>query len=180
MVKSIKIELAKNQRIACRAAWSENPTAKFAWCCHHAVLIEVLTEPAENRIQFILRNKLQDEQAVRFLNFRPVRIELPVELKKAYTKWKKVRVAMNNVNAKLNKVSAKVDKAYAEWNCTEAGWKKIHAKLNKACDRRDKIWRELDKAQAEYNIALAACKENLTTLHTQDWPNHSWNGEDIF
>ncbi len=56
----------------CRKAWAENPNATHAWCCHHEELYERLTEPAENRIAYILANKAKSEQACRFNNFRPV------------------------------------------------------------------------------------------------------------
>ena len=57
----------------CRAAFAEYPNATHAWCCHHEVFYEQLTEPAENRIQFILKNKNESEQVARLNNFRPVR-----------------------------------------------------------------------------------------------------------
>lgn len=57
---------------ACRAAFAAHPKARLAWCCHHGIRMESLTEPAENRIGFILRCKPEDEKVVRLNNFRPV------------------------------------------------------------------------------------------------------------
>ena len=71
-IKTIKIELA-----ACRAAFAAAPDARLAWCCHHEVLVEPLTESPEARIEYILNHKPTRERAVRLRNFRPVRIALP-------------------------------------------------------------------------------------------------------
>ena len=98
-IQSIEEELA-----ACRKAFQEAPEAKYAWCCHHSILLEPLTEPCENRIQYILENKEKAEQAVRFRNFRPLRIELPKEIIKAIAKY-------YEAIAKLSKASAKYDEA---------------------------------------------------------------------
>ena len=56
----------------CRAAWAAHPDATYAWCCHHELLSEKLTESYENRIQYILSNKAESEQAIRLDNFRPI------------------------------------------------------------------------------------------------------------
>ena len=56
----------------CRAAFAVYPNATHAWCCHHEIFYEELIEPAENRIQFILKNKIESEQITRLNNFRPV------------------------------------------------------------------------------------------------------------
>lgn len=96
MLKSIKQELA-----ACREAWLVS-TSKLAWCCHHRILIEPLTEPYENRIKYILSDKDESEHAVRFRNFKPVRIRVPAEWDKTGAEW--------------NKTRAELDKAWVEWN----------------------------------------------------------------
>ena len=101
-IKSVETELA-----ACRKAWVEAPDAKLAWCCHHAVELETLTEPAENRIAYILSCKRKEEQAIRLHNFRPARINLPEAIEKARAEYYKVR-------AELDKAGAEWDKACAE------------------------------------------------------------------
>ncbi len=92
----------------CRAAWKKHPKARWAWCCHHDMRLELLTEPAENRIQYILENKLMVEQITRLNNFRPVLSKLPAELDKARAEWDKAR-------AELDKASAELVKARAEF-----------------------------------------------------------------
>jgi hypothetical protein len=56
----------------CRAAFKAFPNATHAWCCHHEVLCEPLTESFENRIDYILSDKAESERVVRLNNFRPV------------------------------------------------------------------------------------------------------------
>jgi protein gp37 len=67
----IKIGTIEQELKKCRAAFAAHPKATWAWCCHHEIHCEALTEPAENRIAFILSSKSKSEQAVRLLNFRP-------------------------------------------------------------------------------------------------------------
>ena len=80
------IEQALND---CRAAWAGVDKVPFvegktwAWNCHHGVEVELLTEPAENRIEYILSKKPTEEQVRRLDNFRPVRSELPKALTEA-------------------------------------------------------------------------------------------------
>ena len=54
------------------SAWEAHPEATWAWCCHHAILAEPLTEPWQNRRDYILSDKPKDERAIRLRNFRPV------------------------------------------------------------------------------------------------------------
>ena len=55
----------------CRKAWKDMPVGTMAWHCHHEALSEVLTEPAENRIAYILSDKPNIEKALRLRLFRP-------------------------------------------------------------------------------------------------------------
>ena len=61
----------KEEEAECRAAFTEYNKAAWVWCCHHGILCENLTEPAENRIDYILSSKNKSEQALRLRNFRP-------------------------------------------------------------------------------------------------------------
>ena len=47
-LKSIAEELKD-----CQDAFAKYPDAKYAWCCHHEILFEKLTEPFQNRIEYI-------------------------------------------------------------------------------------------------------------------------------
>jgi hypothetical protein len=66
-LKSIKLEAA-----ACRKAFKGVPVGSFVLHCHHELLMEKLTEPAENRIAYILSDKPEHEQALRLRLFRPL------------------------------------------------------------------------------------------------------------
>ena len=169
----IKLKSVEEELADCQKAWTDNPKATFAWCCHHANLIEPLTEPAEVRIQFILSDKSKNEQAVRLRNFRPVRIELPAEYNKVYAEYNKACAEFNKATAEFNKVYAEYDRTYAEFNKVYAEYVKAHAKYDKACAEYDRTYAELNKAHAEWN-------EELTVLHNRDWPDNSWNGKDIY
>ena len=68
----MKQELIDRAAAECRAAFAAAPNAKWAWCCHHGILYEELTEPPENRIAFSLANKEIGELVTRLVNFRPV------------------------------------------------------------------------------------------------------------
>ena len=118
----IKLKSVEEELDDCQKAWTENPNAKFAWCCHHALLIEPLTEPAEVRIQFILSDKSKNEQAVRLRNFRPVRIELPAEYNKACAEYNKARAEWHEACAEYDRTYAEYNKVYAEFNKATAEW----------------------------------------------------------
>lgn len=61
---------------------------KFYWHIHHDVLVEPLTEPIKNRIEFIKENKPKDEVELRLKLMKPVKGKLPKELVEAGQKWK--------------------------------------------------------------------------------------------
>jgi hypothetical protein len=60
---------------------------KFYWHIHHDVLVEPLTEPIKNRIEFIKENKPKDEVELRLKLMKPVKGKLPKELVEAGQKW---------------------------------------------------------------------------------------------
>ena len=187
-IQSIKKELA-----ACRKSFQENPKAKYAWCCHHSILLELLTEPYENRIQYILEYKEKEEQAIRFRNFRPLRIEFPKEIIEARAKYDEARAKLNKAIAKydkaraeLNKAIAKYDKARAKYDEARAKYYEARAKLIKARAKYDEARAKLIKALATYNEALAKYNKALATWNkgnkmlSSDWPDNTWNGKNIF
>ena len=101
----------------CRAAWAAAPEAQFAWCCHHAIELEALKEPAENRIAYILSDKPEEERVVRLDNFRPVLSPIPAELNKAMTEWTKADAELNKARAEWDKTEAhKADVPHHSWN----------------------------------------------------------------
>ena len=156
-IKSIEEELKD-----CEQAFKDCPKAKFAWTCHHAILIEFLIEPYQNRIKYIMTGKPESERAVRLRNFRPVRVELPAKLTKA--------------GAEKDNARAEKDKALAEYDKARAEYDKARAEKDKALAEWDKAWAEWDKARAEYfNEGAKVVKD-----HDSDWPDNTWNGISIF
>ena len=78
----------KSEAALCRKAWKDMPVGTMAWHCHHGALSEVLTEPAENRIAYILSHKPNKEQALRRRLFRPAPTLAP-----AWAEYKRVKAA---------------------------------------------------------------------------------------
>ena len=173
-IQSIKKELA-----ACRKAFQEAPEAKYAWCCHHSILLEPLTEPCENRIQYILENKEKAEQAVRFRNFRPVRIKLPKEIIEACAKY-------DEASAKYYEAIAKYYEAFDKCKKARTTYDEARAKYNEARATWNEAWAKCNEACAKCNEACAKCNEALATwtegnvMFLSDWPDNTWNGKDIF
>src|SRR5271169_6801799 len=123
----------KQEEADCRAAFVDSKVGDAVWLAHHELLYELLTEPAENRIAYILSSKSRGEQARRLREFRPVRGKLPAE-------WYNSREWY---------------KAYAEWDKADVELDKARAELDKARELDNA--RELDKARAELDKARAEC-----------------------
>jgi hypothetical protein len=120
----------------CRAAFVGVEVGAFVLHCHHDSLLEVLTEPAENRINHIFCHKPEAEQALRLRLFRPVPPEhLSAEWKKAYAELDKARAEWEKADAELDKARAELDKAYAELGKARAEWDKAghHAAICPGC-----------------------------------------------
>jgi len=136
----------------CRAAFVGIAVGAFVLHCHHNSLLEVLTEPAENRINYILCDKPEVEQALRLRLFRPVSPEhTGPELDKAYAEWDKAYAELDKARAEWDKAC----KAYAEWGKAGAEWDKARAELDKARAEWDKAYAEWGKARAEWDKARA-------------------------
>ena len=104
----------------CRAAFVGIEVGAFVLHCHHNSLLEVLTEPAENRINYILCDKPEAEQALRLRLFRPVPPEhLSAEWDKACAEWHKARAEWDKADAEWDKARAELAKARAE--CEKSG-----------------------------------------------------------
>src|SRR5208282_5140256 len=101
------LKTIEEEALECRTAFSNTHIGDFVLHCHHERLLERLTEPAENRIAYILSYKHKDEQALRLRLFRPLLINPSPELvkaratrEKAYTEWDKARAEWNKAGAK--------------------------------------------------------------------------------
>ena len=97
VLKSIEEEAAD-----CRKAFEGVTVGTLVLHCHHEVLSEALSEPAEHRIAYILDHKPKDEQALRLRLFRPV--------------------SQDVINRNADR-----QKAYADWQKAYADWQKVYA-----------------------------------------------------
>src|ERR1017187_4696543 len=124
----------------CRAAFAEYPKATHAWCCHHEKFFEELTEPAENRIQFILSNKSGSEQVTRLNNFRPV-----TNLAKFQQAWAEYEKVMQQAWAEYEKVR---QQALAEYEkVRQQAWAEYEKVMQQALAEYEKV---MQQALAEY------------------------------
>jgi hypothetical protein len=164
----------------CREAWAEffadnhlSPDATvFAdgswiqgWCIHHQQESEALDEPIENRIRYILRRKPEAEQALRFINLRPVSLASIASIAAPRRAYDKVRGA---AWAKYDKVTGP---ARAEYDKVRgAAWAEYEKVRGAAWAKYDKV---TGPARAEYDKVRGAA-------HRADVPEHTWNGKSIF
>ena len=95
----------------CRAAWALRPDATHGWCIHHGREWEKLTEPIENRIDYILSYKAKTEQITRLDNMRPVSEASKTVVLSA---WKAYDKAIATAEKAYNKATATARKAYNE------------------------------------------------------------------
>ena len=77
---------------------------KYYWHLHHDILLESLTEPLKNRINFIKKEKPKNEIKLRLKLFRPFKGKLPVKTAKALEAYDK---ALEVYDKTLNSVTVK-------------------------------------------------------------------------
>jgi len=139
---------------ACRKAFP-NPRnkawiGKWAWCCHHSVRLEVLSDPPENRIIYILRHKKIGELVTRLNNFRPVS-EMPERLSRLGAAKAKALKACNKFIDSHRFIPTKTALTYS------------------------RAYNLYHKAMKTYSISIA-----IGQAHSKDVPKHTWNGKNIF
>ena len=64
------------------------PLGTVFWAVHHSVMVEPLTEPLANRIEYILTEKDAHERAIRLTALRPMKV-VPKKWAKASAEWAK-------------------------------------------------------------------------------------------
>jgi len=134
----MKLGTIKKELENCKAAWKSVSNAKWAWCCHHDMLMEPLCVSWEVRVEYILKNKEKSERAVRFRNFRPVRVAIPTKLEKCGIEYTNAWNKYYHDNSQLNTVKATA--AIAKYNkvvdtLSADNWIKLHDK-----DWPDNTW----------------------------------------
>ena len=133
----MKLQSIAREAAACRKAWKAAPDAKYAWHLHHGKLIEALSEPAANRIAYILRDKPKDEQALRLRLFRPASDEAWQATAPAWAAYDKATAsaraaydkAVASARAAYTKATAPARAAYTkatapahEAECPDCSW----------------------------------------------------------
>ena len=99
---------------------------KFYWHIHHNILMELLLEPIENRIKYIIENKPKEEIELRLRLLKPVKGKLPTMFIAAREACDKAREAY--------------DKAREAETYNEA--RKAYEKAGEASDEARKACRE--------------------------------------
>jgi len=166
----MKLKSIKKEAAACRKAF-KGFKGKYVVHCHHQKEYEELTEPAENRIAYILSDKDKGEQALRLRLFRPIKAPALAEYKKITgTAWAEFNKITGTALAEYNKIT---DTASAEYKkITGTAW----AEYNKITDTASAEYNKITgTASAEYNKKILKahkiiCKEK----------NCPWDGSNIF
>ena len=138
----------------------------FYWHIHHEVLVEPLTEPLKNRIDYIKKNKPQEEVAVRLKLLKPVVGRLPKEVISTWEAYGKALEAC--------------DKAREAYFKARDAYLKARESYLKAREAYDKVQEACDKVQEAYGKALKANMPAIEALHKKECKKCPWDGHSIF
>jgi hypothetical protein len=143
------------------ATETQKAIGSWWWCVHHEIHMEQLTEPIENRADYIIANKPAHEIELRLKEMRPVLHpeRLPKNLIKAKDAYDKAEDAYNKAKDAYNKAKDAYDKAGDAYNKAKDAY---------------------DKAGDAYYKAKDAYKPQLAALHLEEYPDTKWNGKSIF
>ena len=136
---------------------------KYYWHLHHDILLESLTEPLKNRINFIKKEKPKNEIKLRLKLFRPFKGKLPVKTAKALEAYDKALEAYY----KAREVYDKAREVYY----------KARESYYKAREAYYKAGEAYDKALEVYDKTLNSV--TVKKLHKKEC-GCGWNGKTIF
>ena len=111
----MKLRSIAAEEAACRKAWKGKRVGTWAWHLHHQQLVERLTEPAKNRIDYILSDKPVGERALRLRLFRPVKSKV---LAAAWAEYDKVLAPARAEYDKVRAAEHKKDCSNCPWDGT--------------------------------------------------------------
>jgi hypothetical protein len=131
---TLKLGTIRQEAAACRKRWEGYVPGTLAMHVHHNVPFEILTQPSENRIAYILNVKPEDERALRLRCFAPVDLARFPKLRKANAEWLRARAALQEDYAERKQITMAWRKAKFVWEQTNAALEEIcaaipHAKL---------------------------------------------------
>ena len=135
----------------------------LAWHIHHEILVELLTEPIEERLRCIDTEKAKCEPSWKIERrkrlLKPVMGPLSEKIEKANQEWEKA-------DKEGEKANQKRKKAYQEWAKADKEWEKAYQK-------RKKAYQEWEKVLGEHQVEIEA-------LHKVECPDCPWDGKTIF
>jgi len=144
------------------------------WHLHHTTLIEPLTEPIENRIKYIRRNKPASEIETRLRLMRPASVKAS-EARAVYDKaMSKARAVYDKATSKAWAVYYKAkSKAWAVYD--KAAYDKAESGALAVSDKA------MSEAWAVYDKAMSEARADLERLHKLECvPDCPWDGWTIF
>ena len=109
----------------------------FAWYVHHNVLIELLTEPIENRIKYIKKFKPKNEIELRLKLLKIVKGELPKEFVEAWQKYDEARQKYDEARQKYDEARQKY---YEAWQKYDEARQKNYEARQKYYEARQKYY----------------------------------------
>ena len=122
ILKSIEKEAAD-----CRARCASMKVGDLILHCHHETLLERLTEPAEDCINYILQSKT-DNVALRLRLMGPPIVE---DIVLSDAEWKRADAERERTDAELKRTYAEWKRIYAKCERADAEWKRTYAE----CER---------------------------------------------
>jgi hypothetical protein len=185
MPEELNLKSIDEEARACREAFKNIRVGALTIHCHHERLFELLTEPADNRIAYILSSKSEREQALRLRLFRAVDPKiLPQELKEAFAKSKEAFAKSKEADAKSKEAFAKWEEADAKSEEADAKWEEAFAKSKEAFAKWEEADAKWEEADAKWEEADAKSEEAdakwLDKLHRKICKNCPWDGSTIF
>ena len=153
---------------------TEPKIGDWCWHIHHDLLLEPLSEPFENRVEYIKLNKSPDEIPMRLRLFKPVNgtIFIPSYIAEANEKLAEVNAEYKEVDDKFLKAYSKLitDRSYSEWVNRYTEWRILYMKWYNVYVKRYGVY-EKWQASPEWS--------EIADLHEQECPNCPWDGKSI-
>ncbi len=147
---------------------------KFYWHIHHGVLLEPLTEPLKNRIEYIKNDKPKEEIELRLKLIKPVKGKLPKELIKKAQEWYKIQQKYNKVAQEYDKIKREYEIIVkGRYSCLEYGkivkkYYEVVNKYRKIIAEYNKIGKENLKKVIGYENIIQKYLPQLKTLHKKE------------
>jgi molecular chaperone GrpE (heat shock protein) len=176
----------KQEEKKCRRAFQGIKKGHQVWLCHHDKLLETLTESPETRIDYILKEKPEHEQAIRLHEFRPVTEKLPNN--------KKRKIHLNEYEKIYRDLMNKYDNFVDEYLSVHNKYCHADRNIKKTKDEFCIMLNKLNKVFIEFEIARVEYKREkymyeklsdkyntlLCQIHKKSHPDTYWNGYSIF